>query len=149
MFSGKSLIGKEKAIQTADKEDLKLSPNPVFFISLVGVRGKGFVMKHEYIFDIYTKEYDFKGSSVKFISAHDLWDFYAANHKMEISWNFLKKKKISIYKLAEYFVEKHPNGNFVFDECSFREGKDKFFGILRTLYLELYSKSSYEWCLQI
>ena len=58
-FAGKSLIGKEKAIQTAEKEDLDPNPNPVFFISLVGVDENGFVDEHERIFDLYTELYDF------------------------------------------------------------------------------------------
>ena len=51
-FAGKSLIGKEKAIQTAEREDLNLNPNPVFFISLVGVDEIGMVDEYEHIFDI-------------------------------------------------------------------------------------------------
>ena len=71
-FSGKSLISKEKAIQTAEKESLKQNPAPVFFISLVGVDREGFVDVHEHIFDIYTKLYDFHGSNVNVKSAQDL-----------------------------------------------------------------------------
>ena len=80
-FSGKSLISKEKAIQTAEKEELKLNPDPVFFMSFVGVNLEGFVEEHEHIFDIYTKEYDFLGCDVKVMSAQDLWDFYESKHK--------------------------------------------------------------------
>ena len=110
-FSGKSLIGKEKTIQFAEKEDLKTNPDPVFFISLVGVDEQGFVCTHEHIFDLYTKLYDFQGSNVKVISAQDLHNFYTSNHKME------NGKKIDVYTMAEHFVEKHSNGHFVVDEC--------------------------------
>ena len=114
-FSGKSLIGKEKAIQTAEKEDLQTNPDPVFFISLVGVDKIGFVDEHEHIFDLYTKLYDFQGSNVKVISAQDLQTFYTSNHKMEYT------KKIDVYTMAKFFVEKHSNGHFVVDECPFRK----------------------------
>ena len=118
-FLGKSLIGKEKAIQTASKEDLKPVPDPVFFISLVGVDPWGFVDKHEHIFDIYTKQYDFHACNVKVISAQDLNKFYAKHHKLETIRNFFRRKKIDVYKLAEFFVEQHSNGHFVVDECPF------------------------------
>ena len=119
-FSGKSLISKEKAIQTAEKEELKLNPDPVFFMSFVGVDSKGFVEEHEHIFDIYTKEYDFLGCDVKVISAQDLWDFYKSKHPGA------DKKKIDVYTMAEFFVDKHSNGHFVVDECPFeRKGYGK------------------------
>ena len=121
IFSGKSLIGKEKAIQTAEKESndedtgMKLKADPVFFISLTGLdKGRrGLVDEYEHIFDIFTKEYDFLGSDVKVISAQDLWDFYEKCH------DGADEKMINIYRLAEFFVEKHCNGHFVFDECPF------------------------------
>ena len=119
-FSGKSLIGKEKAIQTAEKESLKKNPAPVFFISLVGVDKKGFVDVHEHIFDIYTKLYDFHGSNqcnVNVKSAQDLWDFYESKHKGA------DRSKIDIYQIAKFFVEQHSNGHFVVDECPFRGSK--------------------------
>ena len=74
-FSGKSLIGKEKAIQIAEKEELMLFPDPVFFMSLLGVNFQGYVEEHEHIFDIYTKVYDSLGCRDKVSSALDLWNF--------------------------------------------------------------------------
>ena len=119
-FSGKSLIGKERAIQTAEIQDNNPKPEPVFFISLVGVDREGFVKKHEHIFDIYTKEYDFFGSNVKVISAQDLRDFYKKHHKMKIIRNALLSNKVDVYNMAKFFVGQHPNGHFVVDECPFR-----------------------------
>ena len=112
--TGKSLIGKERAIQTAEKQSLNPVPDPVFFISLVGVDSKGSVDEHEHIFDIYSKEYDFFGCDVKAISAQDLWNFYKYMHKNA------DRKKIDIYTMAELFVEQNSNGHFVVDECPFR-----------------------------
>ena len=85
----------------------------MFFISLVGVDEKGFVDKYKHIFDIFTKEYDFLGCDVQVISAQDLWKFYKSKHRSA------DRKKVDIYTLAEYFVKKHQNGHYVFDECPF------------------------------
>ena len=59
---------------------MKLNPDPVFFISLVGVNEKGIIDEDEHIFDIYTKLYDFLGCDVKVLSAQDLLDFYKSKH---------------------------------------------------------------------
>ena len=124
-FSGKSLICKEKAIQTAEKQDNKPNSDPVFFISLVGTDEFGFVNYHEHIFDIYTKEYEFVGRSVKVISALDLNNFYIKHHKMETFRNVFSseihfRKTVDIYTMVKFFVEQHSNGHFVVDECPFR-----------------------------
>ena len=116
-YSGKSLISKEKAIQTAEKQSLNPIPDPTFFISLVGVDSKGFVEEHEHIFDIYSKEYDFFGCDVKAISAQDLWMFYESKHKG------VDREKTAVYTMAEFFVEQHSFGHFVVDECPFRTKK--------------------------
>ena len=98
------MISKERCIHTAEKEILsedtgtKLKADPVFFISLVGVNDEGIVDKDEYIFDVYTKHYDFLGSNVQVISAQDLWSFYKARN------NGADKKKINIYQLVDFFV---------------------------------------------
>ena len=116
MFSGKSLISKEKAIQTAEKQDLKQNPDPVFFISLVGADDRGNVDQAEHIFDVYTRLYDFLGSNVKVLSAHDLRGFYKSKHQGKVA---------DIYQMAEFFVEVHSNGHFIVDECPFKKGSGK------------------------
>ena len=106
-------------MQTAEKEKheeaigSKPKADSVFFVSLVGVDEKGNVDKHEHIFDIYTKGYDFLGHDVKVLSAQDLWKFYKKRHM------FASRKKVNIYRVAEFFVKKHRNGHYVFDECPF------------------------------
>ena len=124
-ITGKSLICKEKASQTVEKEKivedigLKLKADPVFFLSMVGIHveyveemGNNvmFVAEHEHIFDIYSKEYDFHGTDVKVISAQDLWTFYESRNKGA------NPKHYDIYFLIEYFVKHHPNGHFILDE---------------------------------
>ena len=141
MFSGKSLISKEKAIQTADKQDLKQNPDPVFFISLVGMDNKGNVDEHEHIFDIYTKWYDFLGSNVKVLSAQDLRDYYKSKHPdsstsdtdtgsndssdSDASYSDTcdSTSEADVYQMAEFFVEEHSNGHFIVDECPFKRSK--------------------------
>ena len=96
---------------------MKPNPDPVFFMSFVGVDFYGFVKEHEHIFDIYTKEYDFLGCDVKVLSAQDLWDFYKSKHRGA------DRSKIDVYTMAEFFVDQHSNGHFVVDECPFK-GKE-------------------------
>ena len=118
------MISKERCIQTAEKEILaedagsKLKAGSVFFISLVGVNTGGFVVKNEYIFDIYTKLYDFYGSHVEVVSAQDLWAFYESKNKGA------KREDVDIYFLVEFFIKHHPNGHFILDECPFLLPKD-------------------------
>ena len=124
--SGKSLISKERCIQTAEKEKFaedigsKLKADPVFFISLVGVAFNGIVDEDEYIFDIYTKLYDFHRSYVKVVSAHDLWAFYESKNQGA------KREDFDIYFLVEFFIKHHSNGHFILDECPFLEPKNPF-----------------------
>ena len=127
IFLGKSLICKEKAIQVEEKEVIeeekgsKSIADPVFFISMVGVHKKGFPEKYEYIFDIYTKNYDFLGSNVQVISAQDLWTFYESKNRESRP----DRRKISIYFLVEFFIEHHSNGHYVLDECPLIENYSK------------------------
>ena len=82
IFIGKSLIVKEKAIQLAyDEENAqynkeKLVADPIYYISLLGVEDNGVVENDDYIFDTYTKLYDFCGTDVNVINAQDLWHFF-------------------------------------------------------------------------
>ena len=120
---------------------MKLNPAPVFFISLVGVDDQGFVDEHEHIFDIYTKEYDFLGTSVIAKSAQDLLDFYLSYHKGA------NRNEINIYELAKFFVQQHSLGHFVIDECPFRtDGKniqnEKRFYYILTRYKFYFRKPS-------
>lgn len=89
----------------------KLKADPVFFLSLVGVEPYGSVDEYEYIFDIFTKNYDFLGSNVHVLSAQDLWAFYESKNVGANRYRF------DIYFLVEYFVQHHSNGHFIIDEC--------------------------------
>ena len=94
-------------------EGLKSKPDPVFFLSLVGGGSFGKVDEHEHLFDIFTKLYDFSGCKVQVLSAQDLWTFYQSENEGA------KGNAVSIYDLVEFFIQHHPNGHFIFDECPF------------------------------
>ena len=132
LISGKSLICKERCIQTAEKEILaeaagsKLKADPVFFISLVGVNEFGIVAKDEYIFDIYTKLYDFYESHVIVVSAQDLWAFYESKN------NRAKREDFDVYFLVEFFVQHYSNGHFILDECPSLLNKGKSSWVTKT-----------------
>ena len=82
-FIGKSLVCKEKVIQTAAKEEQNSKPRPVYFISLVGVNRRGNVEDDEYIYDMYTKLYDFSGLNVEVLSAQDLLVSYQSRNSQK------------------------------------------------------------------
>ena len=90
---------------------MKSKADPVFFISLVSVDRHGIIDEHEYIYDLYTKKYDFLGSDVQVISAQDLWNFYESKNPGA------DKTKADIYSLVEYFIQQHSIGHFILDEC--------------------------------
>ena len=125
---GKSLIAKQKAIQIGEKErneedvGTKSQADPVFFISMVGVDqyGRGTLEEEEdeFIFDIFTKLYDFLGSNVQVKSAQDLWEFYEGRNKGA------DKLAVNVYELVEFFICHHPYGHYILDECPIlKEGK--------------------------
>ena len=94
-------------------EGLKSKPDPVFFLSMVSVDMWGKIDEHEHLFDIFTKLYDFSGGKVQVLSAQDLWTFYESRNKGA------KREDVDIYTLVEFFIQHHPNGHFILDECPF------------------------------
>ena len=94
-------------------QGLKQKVDPVFFISAVGVDKWGKVEEDEYIFDVYTRLYDFLGSDVRVITAQDLWHFYKSKNKGA------DRMKVDIYTLIEFFVQHHMEGHFTLDESQF------------------------------
>ena len=76
----------------------------MYYISLVGVDQYGFVEEDEYIFDIYTKLYDFVGTNVNVLSAQDLWEFYKQHNNQEDSGDILN---IDLSKLGDSAERDH------------------------------------------
>ena len=113
------MICKEKCIQKVEKEmslvdeGLKLKPDPVFFLSLVGINYRGEFDEHEHLFDIFTKLYDFSRCNVQVLSAQDLWTFYESKNRGACR----EDKDIDV--LVYFFIQHHPDGHFILDECPF------------------------------
>ena len=99
-------------------EGFKSKPDPVFFLSLVGVDNLGKVDEHQHLFDIFTKLYDFFGCSIQVLSAQDLWSFYQSKNKGA------KREDVDIYFLVEFFIQHHSNGHFILDEVPFLSMED-------------------------
>ena len=87
---------------------------------MAGVDEYGIVDKHEHIFDIFTKLYDFLGSNVQMMSAQDLWKFYDSKNKGA------DKEEVNIYQLVEFFIRHHPHGHYILDECPFLKEMESY-----------------------
>ena len=122
---------------------------------MAGVHEDGSIDEHEYIFDIYTKEYDFQSYDVKAKSMQDIksyvianWNKYKARYRGEIDklekewiernrrgerleemYGFIRKK-IDVYSSLKFFVSHHSNGHYVFDECPITQKSSRFDGKL-------------------
>ena len=95
------------------KEDSEDVNKPTaYFISLVATSVKGIPEKEHYLYDIAT-EMELQGFRVKFMSAKELKDFYREHH------TGFDEKKISIYDMALFFIQKHKGSSFFFDEVPF------------------------------
>ena len=109
LFSGKTLVSKEKAIQIdRDATDNK----SVFYISLLGSTHEGKPKKWRYVFDIITKKYDFLQTNVQAKDVRDLCDHYKRTTNNDSS-------KKNIYELCLQFIKDHANSHFIFDEVPF------------------------------
>ena len=80
----------------------------------------GNILNDEHIFDLYTKWYDFWGSTVEVKSAQDLYTYCSELTKNE---KRLTKQKWDIYSLVEKFMEHHPHAHYVLDEVPFLRPK--------------------------
>ena len=63
-----------------------------------------------------SKMYDVHGGKLHVISEQELWHFFASKSKMP------NRENVDIYILVEYFVQHHPEGNFVTDDDPFLKG---------------------------
>ena len=132
-------------MQEAEKEGQNTHTRTVYFISLVGVGRDGNVDVVEYIYDVYTKLYDFLSTDVKILSAQDLWNIYQKQHTKQreieepkgivkrivkamscrrehgslINDGTICSKDVDIYQLVESFIKNNSDGHFIIDECPF------------------------------
>ena len=95
------------------EEDSEDANKPsAYFISLVATSFEGIPEKEHYLYDIAT-EMELQGFQVKFLSAKELKEFYRNHHPG------FGEKKVNIYQMALFFLEKHKGSSFFFDEVPF------------------------------
>ena len=117
MFNiGKTLVCKEKAL----RKSLEDCQSKVYYISLVSSTRYGAPKVKRHVFDICTKEYDFKNSDVVALDIQDLVRDYNKN-KNPNEWCSLKGN-FSIYKLVLNFIRNNPKAHYIFDEVPLGKG---------------------------
>ena len=113
---GKTLVCKEKAL----RKSLEECPSKVYYISLVSSTRYGAPKVKRHVFDICTKEYDFKDSDVVALDIQDLIHDYKKNKSphddCSLTGNF------SIYKLVLSFIKNNPKAHYIFDEVPLCKG---------------------------
>ena len=117
LFSGKTLVCKEKAIQL--DADAPVGKN-VFLFSLLGAEGGngGKPRKLQFVFDLVTKWFEFRGTNVKFVDVQMLCDHFEKETGNSSSDE-------DIYTIILQFIKDHPNSHFIFDEVPFIKEKGK------------------------
>ena len=86
---------------------------PFSFLVLVVVSKYGKMEDYEHIFDIYSKQCDFKSSNEIIKSVQCLWEFSDCQNDSD------EEEKIDIYTLVDYFLLNHRNGHCILDEVPF------------------------------
>ena len=127
MFSGKTLVCKEKALQLDANNP---TGKGVYFISLLGADSKGKLRPFQFVYDLITKWYDFGNSNVKFVDVRMLCDHYEkkTGTKLWTKMPLWSSSNVDVYKLALQFIEDHPNSHFIFDEVPFIRKKGNYNG---------------------
>ena len=104
---------KEKAIQKAAENGNK----KVYYISLLHSTSRGRPKRGRPVFDVCTKEYDFKDTDVVAMDIEDLWKYYEKDRKNT------SRQDVTVYELALRFMENNPNAHYIFDEVPIFKGK--------------------------
>ena len=77
----------------------------------------GLPKETKHIFDICSKEYDFKDTDVVAIDIQDLLEDYKKTNK-----NQHNQGHLSVYELVLSFIRNNPNGHFILDEVPIYKG---------------------------
>ena len=117
MFNiGKTLVCKEKAL----RKSLEDCQSKVYYISLVSSTRYGAPKVKRHVFDICTKEYDFKDSDVVALDIQDLIQDYKKYKHPHKSCSLTGND--SIYKLVLSFIKNNPKAHYIFDEVPLCKG---------------------------
>ena len=118
---GKTLVCKEKAL----RKSLEDNGEKVFYISLVSSTRHGYPKPRRHIFDICTKEYDFKDTDVIAVDIQDLVEEYRKNNRFpKCGGKFIGGylSGVSVYKLVLSFIKNNPNAHYILDELPLCKG---------------------------
>ena len=105
-----TFLDEGKTSLEEDSEDVKRPT--AYFISLVATSIQGIPEKEHYLYDIAT-EMELQGFRVRFMSAKELKEFYLKHHPG------FDEKKVNIYDMALFFIQKRKGSSFFFDEVPF------------------------------
>lgn len=103
------------------------------------------IRSYQFIFDLVTRWYDFRGTNVKFVGVKDLCDYYE-----KVTGK--KSNNVHVYDLSLKFMDDHRNSHYIFDEVPFTKtnGKNNFMFItLTSFYYFLSTKNCYDTCSEI
>ena len=76
--------------------------------------------RRRHIFDICTKEYDFKDTDVFALDVQDLMEEYRKSENLPQDYNLIEL--VSVYKLVLSFINNNPNSHFILDEVPLCKG---------------------------
>ena len=117
LILGKTLVCKEKAL----RKSLENNGEKVYYISLVSSTSYGFPYRKRHIFDICTKEYDFKDTDVIALDVHDLMEEYKKNENLPQNCHLVGQ--VPVYKLVLSFIKNNPKAHYILDEVPLCKGK--------------------------
>ena len=133
MFTGKSLVSKERAVGTkADDGSCQ-----VYYISLVASTRRGIPRRLLYLFDYLTEKIDFKDTGVETINTTKLLKHFNKHHPTHKTFYDPKEQKImmkhrsndkeppstiDVYMLVKFFIKDvvskyGEKAAFIIDEC--------------------------------
>ena len=116
LILGKTLVCKEKALRKA----LENNGEKVYYISLVSATSYGYPYRKRHIFDICTKEYDFKDTDVIALDVQDLMEEYKKSENLPPDYNLIGL--VSVYELVLNFIKNNQDAHFILDEVPVCKG---------------------------
>ena len=126
-----SIIFLDEDTTSLDEDSADDKKPTAYFISLVATSLRGIPAKEHYLYDIAT-EMELQGFRVKFLSSKELKEFYLKHHPG------FDEKKVNIYDIALFLLQKHKGSSFFFDEVPFIAIRNEYgYGKKRVLIFEI------------